>query len=757
MGTGIEDVATYTLFGTGMRMSDRTLYIYPFTTNGGYFEFFGERPHLGRFYDESDDQPGAEPVAVLSHLTWRRHFAADPEIIGKNLELEGSQYTIIGVTRPGFQGSGIWAHLYLPLASAPGRVIDRTSRELRNLTLVVRLERGTDAASMQERLSNLAAGLEQEFPSEVQARAPFLEAYRDSREPMDVYQRAARLLLIATFLLLLLATASVTNLMLVRTLECRKELATLAALGASRMRLVRRLLLESLMLAMLGGVFGLVLSYGVTQLIETFLRNGMPLGLGEFSMGTRLSRNERLVGLFTVALTLLVGLLAGTLPAILALRTNLVAAMKSDGATASGRASGRTRLPSMGSALVILQVALSAAILMGSVLLVRNLSALQERDLGFDPDGLTLATVYVPRAAPDSVSQTEEERVERGVALWNALRADTAALPGVSSASVSWRVPLGFIDDARLQLPGVEFLSPGPEPESEVGPEVRYSVVGRDWFETLGTPILRGRGFDGRDQLGSLRVAVVNEAAAQLLEELDPSRPGALGRTFGLESRFEVPEQSIEVVGVVANSRYTFPQDPIQPIVFLPFEQAYRPRMTLLVRLESDGLPGDVASAVRTLMHERYADLALMGIYPFEEQVKRAFSDHSMNAWIGTILAALALALAMFSVFSVLSYRVSLRRREFGIRMAVGATASEILRVVVRSAILLVFVGLGLGLVLAFALRRGLEGVVFGINSADPFTSVFVLLVLSLSGCVAALVPGIRAVRTSPAQVLRGD
>ncbi len=732
-GGAFTGLVGFRLFGAGLRTEAKTIYVFGNVTTGDFFDFFGARPALGRLYDARDGRSDAEPVVVLSHLTWRRHFGSDPDVVGKTVDLEGQSHTIIGVAEEGFQGSGVWVHLYVPIETVAPRILDRSDRDQRSLAMLARLPKEAARDSVQDQLSALGQRLDRTYPHDQEARAPTLVPFHEDTQPVDTYQRAAFLLMAATGLLLALAALNVANLMLARTLNRRRELGVLAALGAGRLRVARRLVFECLALAACGGVLGVLLSGGVTLVIESYLRDSVTLGLGEFSLGSHLVQNNALVIPFAIGTTILTAVIFGVGPAVLAARTDVVGALKASG---SEPPQGR-RLPSVRSMLVVAQVAMSVAVLLGSVMLSRNLTALSSSDLGYDPLNLTLATLYVPRDQPGEATD-RDENIER----WDAVQEAVSALPGVTAASITWRVPLGFMDRAELRS-GSQGSADGR------GPEVRYGVVGRNWFKTLGTPILYGRGFDGSDRRETRSVAVVNETAARLLAGTEAE---AVSRTLRLDTQFDVPEGDIEIVGVVRDSTYQFAHETIAPMIFLPFEQAYRGRMTLLARSQAN-----TDEAIRSLFHAQFPDVAVVGVHPFSEQVRRSFTDHRMNAQISGFLALSALLLATFGIFSLLSYSVSQKGREIGVRMAIGASPRDVVHSILRSAGRLVAGGVVLGFVLAFALARLLEGLVFGVNLKDPLTFLVVGLVLATSAAGASLVPALRASRTDPAQALRSD
>jgi predicted permease len=403
-----------------------------------------------------------------------------------------------------------------------------------------------------------------------------------------------------------------------------------------------------------------------------------------------------------------------------------VAALKSSISSDQGKG-----LFEMRKLLVVVQVALSVVLLLGAGLLVRTLYIARAQDFGFEPQNLTLASVYMPS------DRTRDE--SSGKAAYQDLLGRIRAMPGVETAALVQTIPLsGYSRSTQVELPHLT--------EER---DVNYNVISPDYFETLKIPILQGRGFDARDRQESPFVAVVNQAAARSLW----SDRNPIGQRITLKAPSGVGEDtSYEVVGVVANSRYQYVVDPIRPLIYLPYHQRYSSRMTFMVRTTFP-----IATELRQGLRQNYPDLAIIDLLPFSEQIRRSLTDQRMNADIAGSFGLLGLLLACTGIFSVMSYTVSRRLREFGIRMAIGATASELSNQVLRETGRLLCVGLAIGLILAWSLAKILSSILYGVGTHDPLTFTAIPLVLAAIGLLAAWLPARRASRVDPMAVLREE
>ncbi|HXU34277.1 MAG TPA: ADOP family duplicated permease [Thermoanaerobaculia bacterium] len=716
----------YQIFGSTLAAKEQTLHAWGTAVSGEYFPLFGRPAVLGRLLDANDDRAGAERVLVLNHFFWKNHFGSDPALVGQTVELEGQKrYRIVGVAAEGFQGDGLATGIYIPLATAEGLLRGLDDRSSRRLQVLGRLRPGVSLESARAALSALARGLDEahaEAEPRLMSLAPVTEM--DASLLADPTVRAAKGLLIAVGLLQLLACANVANLVLARTVGKRREMAIHAALGAGRLRIARRLLAEALLLSISGGLLGLALARGITQVIEHYLLQAVPVGLGDFSAGSSLIADPRRMTLFFAALCLGTALLVSLAPLVQALRRNLVGALKSRGE--GDRASRNLDFRSL---LVIAQVALSVVLLLAAGLLLRTQREVRGQDLGFDPDRLTLVTLHIPTLRSTDNTQ--------GLKLYQSILDRVRALPGVSAAGLAWRVPLSITGTTDpVSLPGEEVKVP-----------IAMNVVSPEYLETLGLRLVAGRNFSSGDTSDGTGAALLNQAA---VEQLFP-KGQPLGQRLAVEAD-DVPGGQVAVVGVVANTRFGRLTEPIQPLVYYPFAQRFRQRMTLMVRAN-----GPLAQPLAECLRRNFPDVAVIDFQPMSEQVRRAGADQKMNADLAGGFGLFGLGLAALGIFSVLSFTVSRSGRAIGIRMALGATGRDIGLWVLAGAGRWVAVGLGIGLAASWAFARLLESLLYGVRAKDPLIALGVVALLGTVALVAALVPASRAARIEPVRALKEE
>jgi putative ABC transport system permease protein len=720
-------LVAYRAFGSALATREKTLHAWGTAVSGDYFQLFGKKAHAGRLIEASDDRPGAERVLVLNHFFWRKHFGSDLGILGQVVQLDAKRtYRIVGITTAGFQGDGLATSIYVPLATAEGLLRRIDQRDSRGLQGLARLRSGVSLATARAAMVAIGRGLDEAHPESEPRQlrlAPITEANPAYlAEPAVV---AAKGLMAAVGLLLLLACANVANLMLARSVSRRRELGIHAALGASRLRIGRRLLAESVLLSTLGGILGLGLARAITKVIEAYLLLGVPVGMGDFSAGSTLIADARTMTLFFLAVCLGTGVLVGLAPLSHALRQNLVLALKSDGqGDRPGRKLGLRQL------LVVTQVALSVVLLLAAGLLLRSFWTVRGLDLGFDARGLTLITLHMPtERSRDSLAAQRiyHEVVER-----------VRALPGVSGVGTAWRVPTSnLFSGDRVSFP-----------HSRETADVNLNVIGPGYFETLGIELLAGRTLNADDRQGAPGAVVINQAAA---EKFFPGR-SAVGGRLTIARDESGGDGNYEIVGVAPSTRDARLTDPIQPLLYFSAAQRFRNRMTLIVRAT-----GSPARPLAELLRQSFPDLAVVDLQPFAEQLRRSGADQRMNADLASGFGFLGLALAGLGIFGVMSYTVSRSGRDIGVRMALGATARDIRRWVLRGAGKLVAAGLALGVAATWALSRLLASMLHGVSPRDPATLFAVVAILGAVAFVAALVPALRAARIQPVRALRDE
>jgi predicted permease len=723
----LADVAASGISSLTVETGAENLHAWAHFVTGNYFDLLGVRARLGRVLQEEDDRPGAAPVVVLGHGFWRRGFGGDPGVVGRTIRLNDLPYTIAGVMPEGFIGSGLPADVYVTVSQNALRADPRDRRQDRGynwLGLVGRLRPGVGAAAAGEVLGGLAARLHPEIPG-LRLRAVPIGKRVDPATREFLFPTAWK-----TFgfviLLLILVCANVANLLIAGASDRLKDLGVRVALGASRWRLVRALLAESLLLAVLGGALGVVFAVWGIRLIETSLSTQAG-GLGSWGEGwAALHLDVRVLG-FALGLSLLTGLLAGLVPALQAsLRAVLMPALKGSPGGGVGR-SGRFGLRE---ALVVTQVALSAALLAGTGLFGRSLQKIYAIDPGFRGGPVVLASLSFtdrPGASADRRRET-----------FRALQEEAAALPGATAASLVFHLPLsGLTRTVPVERPG----RPGEVPTV-------LQVVTPGFFTTLGIP-LQGRDFQATDGPEAPPVAIVSAGLARRLW------PGgaAIGQRLRLSPGIPGEElRDCEVVGVAGDIRQRLLWEEPEPLVYLAYDQGPRRRMTLLVRGTGD--PRALLAPVRRLVAR--PDFAVVDLMTFSAHLGRSLGPQRMNVEIVAIFGALGLSLAALGVASAMSAAVSRRTREIGIRMALGATPRDVLRRELRHALSLIALGAGLGLAATLASARLLASFVLGVETLpEPLVLAAVALVLFGVGGLASWHPARRAARVDPLVALR--
>jgi putative ABC transport system permease protein len=734
--TALRDLVAFSPFGATVSQGRAATFAWVQRVSGNYFSFFGARPAAGRLLQPADDRPEAEPVAVVSYLFWKGTLGGDPGALGRPLRLNGQTFTLVGVAPRGFQGQGIVSPLYVPLAQSdrltglPG--LER--RDARWLSLLGRVGPGVTLEQARQALDLTARSLDASVPLPDGKRrftaVPVTEF--DPQTGGSDYLAAARVLLAAALLFVLLACANVTNLLLARATVRQREWGIRASLGASRRRLVGSVLTESLILCLAGGALGLAFAAGMARRIDAYVLTA-PGGLGSWSEGSELVVLDPRALAFALAVALFCGLLCGLAPVLRLTRGDLLAAVKTDTAGAVGPAGSLAPRK----LLVIAQVGLSVLLLLGGSLLVRTLRNAERIDPGFDPQKLLLVSLYVPRNAGVPGGGTD--------AVYQRLREQVATLPGVEAATLAHGVPL-----AGFSLP--TRVTSAEHPDRPV--ETDANTVAPDYFETLGIPILQGRALDRRDRRDAPGAVVVSrELAHKLWGDANP-----VGRVLSMPDPPPHPGEpgpNFEVVGVARDVRAVSLTEPPRPMLYTSAEQRSYARLTLIVR--AAGSPATLAPALRRAVLAAHPDLSIIELVTGGEQMRRSLAQQRMHAEIASLFGLLGLGVAVIGLFALLSYTVSLRVREFGIRMAIGARRHDVERLVLRQGMALVAVGLVLGLLSALALTRLLKSLLVGVAANDPWTFLGVAAALGLVTALACFLPARRASRLDPLAALRNQ
>jgi len=691
------------------------------------FTVLGARPALGRFFHPDEDRVElASPVVVISHRLWQTRFASDPRAVGSAVRINEHAFTVIGVAPPGFGGgySGLSFDLWVPISMQewlqPGS--ERLShRGNRWLNVLARLAPGATVSATRAELASAAADLERAYPEDHAGWSFDAQPLRNSGTgPQQMMGPVLTVLLVLVGVVLLVACANVANLMLARGEERRRELAVRLSLGAGRAAIVRLLLLEAVLIALLGAAGALAVARVAVGMIYVFLP---PL---DVPVGLEIPVDLPVLG-WALLLALGTALLFGGVPAWRAARAEAGAALREEGRTATaGRERGRLR-----GALVVVQVALSLVLLVSAALLWRSQRAARALDPGFDPDGVLLASLDLfPRGlAPEAGRRFYAELGER-----------VAALPGVTSVAFARRVPLSMsgTSSSSLRIEGYE-----PGPGEQIWSLVEWTSPG--YFETMRQPILSGRGFAVADGPETPRVAVINRALAdRYFAGRDP-----LGGTVHLGPT------ALTVVGVAGNVAYRRLGQPPQAMLYLPLGQSYRTDVTLHARTAGD--PAALAPAVRAAVRELDPALPVFNVRTLAENAASATFQQRVAGTLLSALGALALAVAGVGLYGVLAHAAARRTHELGIRMALGAGRADLFRLLLADGARLAGIGLALGGAAALAVTRLMTGLLLGVDPLDPPSYVAAAAVLAAVAAVASVAPARRASRLDPMQALRWE
>jgi putative ABC transport system permease protein len=700
---------------TGGAEPERIVYA---NVSPGFFSILRANAAEGRVFSPEEDKPGGASVAVISDSLWQRRFGADPTLIGRNIELSGERVTVIGVMPAHFRFPSA-AEIWRPLVFTPAQ-LDNNNRGSHFLRVVGRLKSGVTVEQAQADMETIYDRLRQQYPRALTNWRPHVAALHE--DTVGNVRQPLLILLGAVGFVLLIACSNIANLTLARAVARRREIAIRAALGAGRARLLRQLLTESLLLALLGGGVGLLLgSWLVESLI--YLSPGNIPRLDEISL-------DRRVLAFNLLLSLGSGLIFGLAPALQASKIDLSEALKdASKASAGGRQSNLRR------AFVIAEIALSLALLIGAGLMIKSFIRLGRVDLGFNPENVLTMRVSLPSnryAEPARQAAFYRQVVER-----------VKALPGAQSASLISDPPV--VNSWGLWSNSFN-IEGRPDPPPGHGQYASLRWITPDYFKTMGIQLRRGRIMTEADVEGRPRVAVIDEEMArQFFPNEDP-----IGKRLVIAIRDNGPR---EIVGVVGNVRQNTLAEPAGPHMYVPYYQSPLGYATLLVRASGD--PLKLASAVKNEVLAVDRDQPVYAVRTMERIIDDSVAERRFQMLLLGLFAVVALALAGVGVYGVISYAVTERAREIGIRVALGAQRRDILRLVIGQGIKLTSIGVAVGLLTSFALTRLMENLLYDVTATDPATFLLIPLLLAGVALLACYVPARRAMKVDPLAALR--
>jgi macrolide transport system ATP-binding/permease protein len=701
--------------------------------SGNYFPVLGVEPRLGRGFREDEDQvPGRDAVAVLGPDFWKHEFASDPSVLGRTIRLNGTEFTVIGVAPETFPGMQIFGHpdFYVPLAMARVFSTNRQKnffedRDDRELNVRARLKPGTTLQQAQNELAVLAKNFESEYPKLNRNRGAAVHTQFEMRTRADdLNWKFGVIFVILALAVLLVACTNVAGLLLSRARARTREIAIRLAIGAGRFRLIRMLLTESLILASLGGLAGIAIGYAVVEWFHSFknviFMTDLPMSI-PFRMDSR-------VLLASLALSALSALLCGLAPALQSTRADLVNGLKA----ADVDVPGRKRLWGR-NVLVVAQVSTSLMLLTASFLMVRGFQHSSQEGTGFAKDHL-LMTSFDPRLMQYNAAQTQQ--------FYKLLAERVREAPGVESEALTQNIPLG-IDD----FDGVAFVPDGFQmPRDRESFSSTMDTVDEGYFETMGIPMLRGRGFLASDTADAPRVAVVNE---QFAKHYWPAGD-ALGKHIRLDSRAGTPVEIIGVAQTIKQNTFEKPMD----FVYMPLAQHPVPRMVLMLR--SSGDPLKLVQSVKDILRTLDPNLPMLHTMAYEDfYLNQAVKGPRIAMKLVGSMGAVGLLLAIAGLYGLVAYNVTRRTHEIGIRMALGAASSDVLRLVMGKGLVLVGMGTVIGLAMGFAVEQLMNSMLFNAGGVDFAAYVIVVPSLFLVTMLAAYLPARRASRIAPTQALR--
>jgi putative ABC transport system permease protein len=721
-----EYTAGYNFTDFALTGDDNPAQIRGLVVSADLFPLLGAQPAMGRGFSRDDDKNGAPLTAILSHKLWQQRYHGDPSIIGSSLTLNSRSYTVIGIMPEAFRFPlqndpvQLWTTFAADLTPSDGPTIAE-QRGAHFLQVIARLKPDASIEQAQTAMATIAARLSEKYPD---TNTDWGTSVRSMHEDMVGDVRPALLILMgAVGCVLLIACSNVASLLLARATTRHKEMAIRAALGASRFRVIRQLLTESVVLAVVGGALGMLIALWGTDALVAASGDELP-------RAAQIGLDPRVLG-FTMLVSVLTGMLFGLVPAIHSSKTDLNEALKEGG---RGTSEGGRRM-SLRNALVTVEVAIAVVLLVGAALLIQSLWRLQKVDAGINPHNVMTFELGLPEVKYDAKKQSE---------FYRQLQARLSQLPGVEAASSVLPLPLSGSNM------GISFEIEGQPVERGQQPSSAFRIVGLDYFRAMGIRLLKGRAFDERDGYDGPATIIVNEAYAQrFFPNEDPIgkriRPGISVETGKRPWR--------EIIGVVGNVRYLSLKRDFTPEYYVPQVQIPLDSTSLVVKTAGD--PHSIVGAVREEVRAMDKDLPLFNIRTMDDYLSQSVAQPRLYALLLMIFAGLALLLTIIGLYGVMSYSVAQRTHEIGIRMALGASSRSVLAMVVRQGMLMVTAGIGIGLGVAYVATKVMAKLLFGIGAKDPLTFAAIAVIIAGIALAACFVPARRATRVDPMIALR--
>jgi putative ABC transport system permease protein len=708
-----EDMAAFSGQGFNLGAGTEPERIQGAGVSPSLFSILRVQPRLGRAFQADEDRPNSNPVVIIGSALWQRSFASDPEIVGKTIKLDEKAYTVVGVMPADFVFPDRRAEIWVPLTLSPE---DANNRGGHNLRVVARLKPGVTLQQARTEMDSITAQLEQQYKVNTGHRANVFSLYD---EVVAGARPALLVLLGAVAFVLLIACANVANLLFARSSARQKEMAIRTALGARRSRIIRQLLTESVILAITGGIVGVLLALWGLDLLLAIGGNSIPrvkeIKLDSWVLG------------FSILISLATGLLFGLVPALQASKPDLNETLKEGGRSASGSIRhNRTR-----SFFVIAEVAICLVLLIGAGLMLRSFARVVSVSPGFNPDNLlsmNLALSGSRYGGAEQVASFYQRALER-----------LSSLPGVQSAAATSGLPMAGGFGSRYF--GIEGRPPQPAGQ---GFNANVNLTTPGYFQTMNIPLIQGRDFDQRDVMKAPEVVIINQdMVRRYWPDEDP-----IGKRLAVGNG---PWRT--VVGVVGDVKQAGLDIETRPEMFWPYYQLPLSFSTFVVRTSGD--PEAMTSGVRRAMQDIDEALPLYDIKPVNEVISESVAPRRFNMLLLSIFAGLALVLAAVGLYGVISYSVSQRTHEIGIRMALGASHKSVLRLVVGQGMILALIGVGIGVIASFFLTKFMATLLFGVSATDPLTFVGISVLLTGVSIVASFIPARRAMKVDPMVALR--